>query len=67
MNKKAYLLISIEEYGKFIAYCIENDISVFRTYWNEREKAIDVIALIGNRKDAIIAQESTGKVRVTKL
>ena len=21
MNKKAYLLISIEEYGKFIAYC----------------------------------------------
>ena len=38
MNKKAYLLINIEEYGKFIAYCIENDISVFRTYWNEREK-----------------------------
>lgn len=38
MNKKAYLLISIEEYGKFIAYCIENDISVFRTYWDEREK-----------------------------
>ena len=38
MNKKAYLLINIEEYGKFIAYCIENDISVFRTYWDEREK-----------------------------
>ena len=49
MNKKAYLLISIEKYGKFIAYCIEkygkfiaycieNDISVFRTYWDEREK-----------------------------
>lgn len=38
MNNKAYLLINIEEYGKFIAYCIENDISVFRTYWDEREK-----------------------------
>lgn len=67
MNKKAYLLISIEEYGKFIAYCIENDISVFRTYWMKEKKAIDVIALIGNRNDAIIAQESIGKVRGTKL
>lgn len=38
MSKKAYLLMSIEEYGKFIAYCIENDITVFRTYWDEREK-----------------------------
>ena len=36
--EKAYLLMSIEEYGKFIAYCIENDITVFRTYWDEREK-----------------------------
>ena len=35
---KVYLIQNIEEYGKLIAYCIENDISVFRTYWDEREK-----------------------------
>lgn len=38
MNKKAYLITNIEEYGKFIAFCIEKDICIFRTYWNEREK-----------------------------
>lgn len=27
--KKAYLIDNIEEYGKIISYCIENDISVF--------------------------------------
>ena len=36
--KTAYLISNIEEYGKFIAFCIDNDISVWRTYWNEREK-----------------------------
>lgn len=36
--KKAYLITNIEEYGKLIAFCIEHDISVFRTYWDEREK-----------------------------
>lgn len=35
---EAYLIKNIEEYGKLMAYCIENDISVFRTYWDEREK-----------------------------
>ncbi len=35
---KAYLIKNIEEYGKLMAYCIKNDISVFRTYWDEREK-----------------------------
>lgn len=35
---KAYLISNIEEYGKFMAYCIDNDISVWRTYWDEREK-----------------------------
>lgn len=35
---KVYLIKNIEEYGKLIAYCIENDISVFRTYWDDREK-----------------------------
>lgn len=38
MNKKAYLITSIEEYGKFISFCIDKDICVFRTYWDEREK-----------------------------
>lgn len=36
--KKAYLIRNIEEYGKLIAFCIEKDISVFRTYWDERKK-----------------------------
>lgn len=37
-RKKAYLISNIEEYGKLVAFCIENDINVWRTYWNEREK-----------------------------
>lgn len=36
--KQAYLITNIEEYGKLMAFCIENDISVFRTYWDDREK-----------------------------
>lgn len=36
---KVYLIKNIEEYGKLIAYCIENDISVFRSYWDDREKS----------------------------
>ena len=35
---KIELIANIAEYGKLIAFCIENDISVFRTYWDEREK-----------------------------
>lgn len=38
MEKKAFLITNIEEYGKLISFCIENDISVWRTYWDEREK-----------------------------
>lgn len=38
MKKKAFLIFNIEEYGKFISFCINNDISVWRTYWDEREK-----------------------------
>lgn len=38
MNKKAYLITNIEEYGKFISFCINKDILVWRTYWDEREK-----------------------------
>ena len=37
--KKIVLLISnVEEYGKLMSFCINNDINVWRTYWNEREK-----------------------------
>lgn len=36
--KKAYLIADIEEYGKLVSLCVENDISVWRLYWDEREK-----------------------------
>lgn len=36
-TKKAYLIKNITEYGKLVSYCIEKDISVWRTYWDERE------------------------------
>lgn len=35
---KVYLIDNIEEYGKLMAFCINHDISVFRTYWEEKEK-----------------------------
>lgn len=38
MNKRAFLITNIEEYGKLITFCIENDVTVWRTYWDEREK-----------------------------
>lgn len=38
MKKRAYIINNIEEYGKFIAFCIDKDINVFRAYWNEKEK-----------------------------
>lgn len=40
MNKVVYLISNIEEYGKLMAYCIENNICVFRSFWDEREKGI---------------------------
>ena len=36
--KKVFLISDIEQFGLFIAYCIELDICVFRTYWNENNK-----------------------------
>ena len=36
--KTAYLILNIEEYGKLISYCIEHDVTVFRSYWDDREK-----------------------------
>ena len=38
MKKKAYLINNIEDYGKLIAYCIEKDISVWRTYYDDSRK-----------------------------
>lgn len=38
--KTVYLISNIEEYGKLISFCIEKDISVWRSYWDEREKGI---------------------------
>lgn len=36
--EKVFLCSSIEEYGKLISFCIDNDISVWRVYWDDREK-----------------------------
>ena len=36
--KTAYLISNIEEYGKFMSFFINHDITVFRVYWDEREK-----------------------------
>ena len=38
MNRKAYPITNIQEYGKFISFCINNDIAIWRAYWDEREK-----------------------------
>ena len=38
MREIVYLIKNIEEYGKLMAYCIEHDITVWRTYWNENNK-----------------------------
>jgi hypothetical protein len=37
MKNEVYLIKNVEEYGKLISYCIQNDISVFRTYFDTRE------------------------------
>lgn len=37
-RKVVFLIKNIEEYGKLMAYCIQKDITVFRTYWSETTK-----------------------------
>lgn len=32
-----YEIDNITDYGKLISYCIENDVSVFRSYYDDRE------------------------------
>lgn len=36
--ENVYLISNVEEFGKLMSFCIDNDICVFRTYWNEQEK-----------------------------
>lgn len=31
------IISNLEEYGKLMAFCIQNDISAWRTYWDERD------------------------------
>ena len=50
MCKKAYLINNIEEYGKLIAFCINKDVTVFRSYWDEREKGRRVYEINFNDK-----------------
>lgn len=38
MDDTVYLIKNIEEYGKLMAFCIDHDITVRRTYWNERDR-----------------------------
>lgn len=54
MKKVAFIISNIEEYGKLIAFCIRNDICVFRTYWDEREKGDRCYSIDWKEKDAFI-------------
>lgn len=40
MEKVVYLIDNITDYGKLMAFCIHNNIYVFRTYWDEPIKDI---------------------------
>lgn len=60
-TKNVYLILDIEEYGKFISYCIEHDISVWRTYWDEREKGNRCYQIDWGKKDASIVPENIMK------
>ncbi|MDY4255965.1 MAG: hypothetical protein SOX69_09645 [Oscillospiraceae bacterium] len=42
-TKTAYLITDIEEYGKFISFCIDNDVCVFGHIGTKMRKATDVI------------------------
>lgn len=38
MEKEAFIIDNITDFGNLMAFCIERDISVWRTYFDEREK-----------------------------
>lgn len=56
--KKAYLISNIEEYGKFIAYCIEHNIAVWRLYWDERQKGSRCYQVEWNEKRCYYATKA---------
>lgn len=56
--KEAFLIANIEEYGKFISYCIENDVTVFRTYWDEREKGDRCFSIDWEQKRCFYSRRS---------
>lgn len=33
-NKIAYRILSVEDFGKLMSFCIDKDVCVFRTYFN---------------------------------
>lgn len=62
-TKKAYLIKDITEYGKFISYCIHNDITVCRAYWDERER-LEIVAtpLSRKREDVVLPRDISMKL-----
>ena len=58
MKEKVYLINNIEEYGKFISYCINKDISVFRTYWDEKEAGNRCYCIDWNEKRCYYSSKS---------
>lgn len=58
MKEKVYLIKNIEEYGKFISYCINKDISVFRTYWDEKEAGDRCYRIDWNEKRCYYSSKS---------
>ena len=38
MSDVVYKFKNAEQFGLFLIWCVENDISIWRTYWSEREK-----------------------------
>lgn len=54
MNKEAYLITNIEEYGKLIAFCIKKIFAFFGHIGTSEKKVTDVSLLIGKRKSVSI-------------
>ena len=38
MENEAFIIDNITDFGNLMAFCIDQDITVWRTYFNEREK-----------------------------
>lgn len=57
MKKVAFIISNIEEYGKMISFCINNDICVFRTYWDEREKGVRLYSIDWKEKRCLYSSK----------